>query len=83
MAINIVEPGALALPAPRLPGSKIGHRLLVPAAKFVVEIGVSITHFPAPPPPTPYPALPFMTSSRGSLGSDHLKGCISVCVRQL
>lgn len=44
-----MQPEALALPAPRLPGSKIGHRLLVPAAKFVVEIAVSHGHFPPPP----------------------------------
>lgn len=43
MAINILQPEALALPAPRLPGPKIGHRLQVPAAKFVLEIRVSST----------------------------------------
>lgn len=55
MAINIVQPEALALPAPRLPGSKIGHRLLGPTAKFAVGKGASDLELCFPPPPSHTP----------------------------
>lgn len=58
MAINIMQPEALALPAPRLPGSKIGHRLLGPTAKFAVGRGVSASTS-ALPGPGPGPAHVF------------------------
>ena len=47
-----MQPEALALPAPRLLGSKIGHRLLGPATKFAVGKGVSHPEFCLPLPPS-------------------------------
>lgn len=75
-----MQPEALALPEPRLPGSKIGHRLLVPAAKFVVDIGVSITNFPAPPPPHTLFSSTFYDKLQGSTGLRPLEGLLfSMC----
>lgn len=77
MAINIVQPEALALPAPRLPGSKIGHRLLGPAAKFAVRRGVSDPElcFPTPLSHTPFCST-FYDKLQGLTGLRPLEGAL-------